>query len=125
MSDVNTPLAMLPSLLPLLRSCGVSRIKTGELEIDFHGPYDTKDAGIKTSPAPASLSETKIDPVESAKATAIINEQLPVDLRTDSVTDFDKILHWSSGPDLAPSETEASPQTESVPMTADVPIGAQ
>lgn len=123
MSDVNTPLAMLPSLLPLLRSCGVSRIKTGELEIDFHGPYDTKDAGIKTSPAPASLSETPVDPIESAKASELLNKeleaQLPVDLRTDAVTNFDTVLNWSAGPDI-----QAPDDKESIPATADLPVGA-
>lgn len=117
MIDVNT----LTAILPILRSSGVSRFKTGGFEIDFHAPGPHTSERVNQSEVPASLTETKIDPIETQKASAIINEQLPVDLRTDNINKFDTILNWSSGPDL-----EASPNDgETMPATADVPLTGQ
>lgn len=117
MIDVNT----LTAILPLLRSSGVSRFKTEGFEIDFHGPSIPLTAEVNRSEALASLTETKVDAKESEAATALINNQLPVDLRTDNINKFDTILNWSAGPDLDEPKNDG----ETMQATADVPMTGQ
>lgn len=75
----------LKELLPLLKGSGVTSFKDGSLELLFHGEQIKPEATAKI--------ETK-DHVMDVPET-----QLPVDLRSDNITDYDKILNWSGTPE--------------------------
>jgi hypothetical protein len=81
----------LKDILPLLRASGVSSFKDGALEILFR--------------VEQSVVGPEADIIKTKDHTINIPEsQLPVDLRTDSITDYDKILNWSGTPDPEASE---------------------
>lgn len=91
-----TDITILTTLLPLLKSHGVSKFSHEGLSVEFH----------KDSPQLKTLDDTQI----------IDETSLPPDLRTDKVTDYDTILNWSGSPD-------ANETAESIPGTGDDPIG--
>jgi len=78
-------------LIKLLRANGISKFKEGTFELSL---------------SPVVETSTAILPNEN---------QLPPDLRTDNINNFDTILHWSgSGDDHGDKET--------VSGTGDVPL---
>lgn len=79
-------LGELKELLPLLKTHGVSEFKSGDTHIFLRNKEQDQ-----ASPGPISTQNHTIQVPDS---------QLPVDLRTDPVTDADKALYWSS-PDAA------------------------
>lgn len=112
-------LKTLQAIIPLLQSSGVRHFKMGDLEVDFRGSFNKKVAAQTGTQVPQSLNETKVDEVESKKATDMLEGQLPVDLRTDGMSDVEKILFWSSG-----AAEEKDESKESLPLTGDQPDAA-
>lgn len=82
-------------LLPVLIEHGVLTFKFETLELTFSPEFKAKSIVI-----PEITPETN----------------LPPDLRTDNITDFDKILNWSGSPDLHESE---------FPLTGDQPLNLE
>lgn len=84
----------LSSLIKLLKENNVSEFSQNGLRLVFHveppKPIETKDHVIPDD-----------------------ESMLPPDLRTDNITDYDKILNWSGSPDH--QETE-------IPLTGDAPL---
>lgn len=90
----------LDKLLVLLKSHKVHIFKTKDLELQFH-----VEQGLE-SPRPATEDHTiEVKPDEGV---------LPVDLKTDNITDFDKILHWSG----------AAQDEESLPLIVEEALAA-
>ena len=76
----------LKQLLPLLKSNGVASIvMDGCMTMEFHGEQPPKPEVLSTQ------DHTVHVPINEAS--------LPPDLRTDAITDYDKILNWSGAPD--------------------------
>lgn len=91
MIDLNT-------LILILKSYGVKSYEFEGLRLEFHVE-------------PLKIEEpTKDHTIE----IPIDESQLPVDLRTDSVTSQDSILFWSGSPDMDPNEQ--------LPLTGDAPL---
>lgn len=84
-------LSYLKDLISLLKAQGVPSFKMGTLEILL----------------PLEGGESK-DAVQALPAES----QMPVDLRSDNVTDYDKILHWSGSPE----------QEVALPLTGEEPL---
>ena len=92
----------LSTLLYTLRAHGVRSYKDQDVELQLF-----KSTSVTTSPAKPSGTEVDLP----------VNEmQLPVDLRTDNITDGDKTLFWSAQGDESDSEM---PLTNDIPMRAD------
>lgn len=91
-------------LLPILKANGVSHFKNAGLEISFHaGPI-------------SHVEELPGQPLPEAIAEALHREEqsLPADLRTDNITDYDKVLNWSGSPD---QEGQGD-----IPLTGEAPL---
>lgn len=104
-------LEYLSQLLVLLREQGVSSFKSTGLSLKFHvelNPIDDEEIWLKSSKPEEPKDEVKIQEVP------INEEALPPDLRTDNITDYDKILNWSGSPDLG--------DQPELPLTGDAPL---
>jgi hypothetical protein len=86
-------------LLKILKEQGVSRFKTADVELSF--VHATQKIIEQATPPPVF---EKTD-----------EGQLPVDLRSDAISDFDKVLNWSASPD--PNDIKPTPGTDDVPLT--------
>lgn len=86
----------LADLLPLLKTHGVIRYKKAGLEIEFGN-------GLP------SISQPELAP-PLASHTEHVEDHLPPDLRTDAITDDDKVLNWSAAP----------VGDESIPLVGDI-----
>lgn len=93
----------LSKLLDILALKGVGSFKYGDLEVTLKLIEATK-------------VETPVASPQEIQNIPISNEELPPDLRTDSITSYDKMLHWSSSPD---------PADEDIPLTGDQPFQAE
>lgn len=94
-----TDLKHLEQLLLILRESNVSIYKDGSLSLQFHA--EQKIHPVVKSEDKDQLIDMPID-----------EAQLPVDLRTDNITDYDKVLMWSGSPD----------QESDLPLTGDAPL---
>lgn len=92
----------LKQILPLLIQSKVTTFKMEGLELSFEPSAKAPDV---QSPPLAPITEIPVKLEESS---------LPPDLRTDAITDYDKILNWSGTPD--PGD---EPQ---MPLTGDMPL---
>lgn len=95
-----TDLTYLAKLIDLLQSQSVAHFKSQDIELTF---------GVKShttiQPKVAETSGQLVDvPIDESK--------LPPDLRTDAITDYDKILNWSTNPDNDPT----------LPLTGDLEL---
>lgn len=96
----------LSRLLNLLKEKNVASYRAQGVEITFGG------VSILSPPIASSAPEPTIDTV----GTAALEGQLPVDLRSDNLNSFDKVLNWSASPD--PNEP-ALPGTDEQPLAAE------
>lgn len=85
----------LSRLVKTLKDSGVTSFKTADVELVFGA-----QSQVEPSSAPSPATEFSIE------------GQLPVDLRSDAITDHDKVLNWSAPP---------SPQDE-MPGANDLPL---
>lgn len=87
-------LTYLTKLINILKINEVSYFKEGDLTLEMH-KHAHKLEDMQPTPRPSKIDE----------------DSLPPDLRTDAITDVDKIMNWSASPD---DDT----QTE-MPLTGD------
>lgn len=99
-------LEYLTKLVSLLKTQGVTCIKMVGLELSL-SRTELPATSASGPPTPHEPDQAGLD-----KLIDVDESQLPVDLRSDQVTDYDKILNWSA-PDA---------QGEPLPGTGDVPI---
>ena len=79
----------LDRLIKTLRTAQVASFKNSGLEISFVSAAYTPPNEV-LGPGLATQDHTIDAPIDETK--------LPVDLRTDNITDYDKILNWSGSP---------------------------
>lgn len=98
-------LEYLAKLLSILKTQEVQSFKEAGLEISFHVEQSV------SRPTALPRGEIQGQPLPDAIAAMHKKEEesLPPDLRTDNITDFDKILNWSASPD--PKEEQPLPLT--------------
>lgn len=95
-------LEYLTKLLDILKSKGITTFKYGDLECTLNLLEASKD------PEPTKVVQEQHVP--------ILGRELPPDLRTDSFTSYDKMLHWSASPDAAGDD---------LPLTGDEPLSLE
>lgn len=99
-------LGLLVHYLPKLKELGISKVKAGEFEFEFH--VEKTPAGVAaTVPHTTPAATPATGPLETVKVQDMV---LPNGL--DEEMNFDKILNWSAPVDEGP-----------VPLTNDTPMG--
>lgn len=98
----------LKELIPILKSNGVLKFKEGGLEIVFHVEQQLPSVSLP------SVDISPGRPLSEAIQEMHKNEEnsLPPDLRTDNITDADKVLNWS-----VPNQEDD--QANVIPLTGD------
>lgn len=94
-------LASIKELVAHLNLSGVTKFSLSGLSIEF--------------------SQTKAAPQVQAtdhKDLFVDESKIPPDLRTDAITDIDKILHWSTG--SHPGENESIVGTNDIPLSVEI-----
>ena len=88
----------LEETLQLLKKYGVQHFEDAAIKVTFHVE--------QSQPEESSVDRTVDIPIDEAS--------LPPDLRTDNITDYDKVLNWSGSPD----QDDGS----QLPLTGDAPL---
>lgn len=99
-----------------LKALQVASFKCADFTVTFHQPI-AQPADTSSVSAPVEETAPHIETKDHVVDVPVDENQMPVDLRTENVNSFDKILFWSGSNDQDTTSQESMPGTSDTPIT--------